>query len=125
MFATSLDAPISMLLLEVPIAPEPDVRVTVPPVSVPVPLSVIVPVPLAVRVTVPVPEEEPVVTLALITTPALVPACSSMAPVLPTVMELLTVMFPADAAVSINENVELAPLAVDTPEIVTALLSVT
>ena len=124
MLAARLDALISILLPDVPTAPEPEARVTVPPVNVELPLSVIVPAPFAVTVIEPV-LEEPVVTLAFSATPAPVPAVRMTLPELPTVMELFTVIVPDDAAESINEKTDEAPEAVEAALIVTAPESVT
>jgi len=76
-----------------------------------------IPEPLALIVTLPV-EADPVVTLAFIATPALVPACSV---VVVAVIEFDTVIAPPLPAVSVNENV----LPVDVPLIVTGLASLT
>ena len=122
--AAKLDAAVSILLPDVPTAPEPEARVTVPPVNVALPLSVIVPAPFAVTVMLPV-LEEPVVTLAFSATPAPVPAVRMTLPELPTVMELFTVIVPDDAAESIKEKTDEAPEAVEAALIVTAPESVT
>ena len=124
MLAARFDALISILLPDVPTAPEPEASVTVPPVRVELPLSVIVPAPFAVTVMLPV-LEEPVVTLAFSATPAPVPAVRITLPVLPTVMVLFTVIVPDDAAESINEKTDEAPEAVEAALIVTAPESVT
>src|SRR5438128_2271343 len=96
--AVILVALVVMLLSNVPMLPEPEDKVSAPPVErLVAAASVMEPLPLALRVM-----DEPV-TLALTAIPALVPACRVTAPeavsVLPTVME------PPEAAVSVNDKV--------------------
>ena len=107
---------VRIFALEVPIAPLPENRVSVPVVErFAFAAWEMAPVPLAFKVI-----DEPV-TLSFTTIPALVPACRVTAPEAVMVSPVATVILPALLAVSVTENM----VPVEAPAVDTAAESVT